>query len=246
LQGIYVLISIAKYGFLIWGVTMKLIKHIWQQPFIFATGLAALIHSTWSIGTLFTGNEPTLWSGAWWAWMIPAFLIAFSLDIGQIVTSAEIRHGKRTFSKYVTFFTFAIATYFLQWLYIMHHMPEIALSDGVRDQWSGTAMLIRDLSLWIAPLLLPLLTFLYTLSSDDIKAHDIAPEIEQIEVSTLVETEPLPQLIEDLQYIAECASCGWTKTYDNEESSNRGLATHQARHCTALHPEPTYTNGNQS
>lgn len=219
---------------------MKLIKHIFKQPFIFATGLAALIHSTWSIGTLFTGQEPALWSGAWFAWMIPAFLIAFSLDIGQIVTSAEIRNGKRTFSKYVTFFTFAIATYFLQWLYIMHHMPEIALSEGVRDQWSGTAMLIRDLSLWIAPLLLPLLTFLYTLSSDDIEAESHQPAITPIEVKTVAEVQPLPQLaevIQDNEYRAECHACGWVKIYESEESHNRGLATHQARHCTALHPE---------
>lgn len=236
---------------------MKLIKHIFKQPFIFATGLAALIHSTWSIGTLFTGQEPALWSGAWFAWMIPAFLIAFSLDIGQIVTSAEIRNGKRTFSKYVTFFTFAIATYFLQWLYIMHHMPEIALSEGVRDQWSGTAMLIRDLSLWIAPLLLPLLTFLYTLSSDDIDID--APTQDAIEIEAYAPVYPVwgdelnevllnpsPELAELPEsiptsdhdgYIAQCPACGWLKSYESEESRNRGLATHQARHCTALHPE---------
>ena len=39
---------------------MKLSKHLTEQPFILATGLAALVHSTWSLGTLFTGAQSIL------------------------------------------------------------------------------------------------------------------------------------------------------------------------------------------
>lgn len=142
------------------------LKHIFEQPFVFATGLAALAHSTWALATLFTGEEPhPQFSGAWFAWVIPAFLIAFAMDVGQIVTSAEIRSGQRTFTKYVTFGVFALATYFLQWLYIVHHIPALDLADGVRADWSEMVTTIRDLAIFIIPALLPASTLLYTFSS---------------------------------------------------------------------------------
>ena len=75
----------------------RILSHTLRQPFIFSTGLAALVHSTWSVSTLFTGTEPyPQFSAAWFAWVLPGFLIAFSLDVGQIVTSAEIRDGSRS------------------------------------------------------------------------------------------------------------------------------------------------------
>src|ERR1041385_1447604 len=113
---------------------MKLAKHFTQQPFVFATGLAALIHSTWSLGTFFSGEQPTELVHLI-MWLIPALLIAFSLDVGQIVTSAEIRAGQRSRSKYLTFAVFAGATYFLQFVYMASHMPQIALAPGIRSEW---------------------------------------------------------------------------------------------------------------
>lgn len=144
---------------------MKFLKHIFEQPFITATGVAALVHSTWALGTLFSGPQP---EGGWElvGWLVPAFLIAFALDVGQIVTSAEIRSRGLTWQRAVTFTTFAAATYYLQWLYIAHHMPGLQLAAGVRPEWSGLTGLIRDAALWLIPALLPLSTLLYTLSSN--------------------------------------------------------------------------------
>lgn len=141
-----------------------MIKHMIKNPFITATGAAAFVHSTWALGTLFAGNEPTQFTGAWLAWVLPAALIAFSLDIGQIATSNEIREGQRGWQKYATFVVFAVATYYLQWLYIAHHMPMIDLAPGVRESWSGAASLFRDAAVWLLPALLPMSTTLYTLS----------------------------------------------------------------------------------
>lgn len=144
---------------------MGILKHTVQQPFIFATGLAALIHSTWSLGTLFTGQQPT--AGLTWeyaGWLIPALLIAFALDVGQIVTSAELRAGERTTAKYATFAVFAAATYYLQWLYIAHHMPALEMAAGVSADARPTATALRDAAIWIIPALLPLSTLLYTFS----------------------------------------------------------------------------------
>ena len=148
---------------------MKFLKHLLNNPFILATGMAALAHSTWALCTLFSGNEPTQFTGSWWAWLIPGLLIAFALDVGQIATSTEIRGGQRKPIKYVTFGVFSVATYYLQWLYISHHMPSVSLGDGVRAEWVGFASLFRDMGIWIIPALLPLSTMLYTLSESDEK-----------------------------------------------------------------------------
>jgi hypothetical protein len=144
---------------------MNILKHIYEQPFISATGAAALVHSTWSLGTLMSGNQPIAdFSISFVGWLVPALLIAFALDIGQIVTSAKIRHDGLTASRAVTFGIFAFATYYLQLLYCIHHVPSLVLADGVRGEWQGAVTLIRDASIWIIPMLLPLSTLLYTLS----------------------------------------------------------------------------------
>lgn len=150
---------------------MSTLKHIINQPFVFATGLAALIHSTWSLGTLFAGIQPDPSDIVQFlGWIVPALLIAFAMDIGQIVTSAAIRERGLTFARGATFATFAFATYYLQWLYIAHHMPAMDLSAGVRSEWTSTAQLLRDGAIWIIPALLPLATLLYTFS--DKAEHD--------------------------------------------------------------------------
>lgn len=146
--------------------SINLKKHILEQPFVFATGLAALIHSTWSLGTLFSGHEPQQFTIPWFGWLLPALLISFSLDVGQIVTSAEIRAGQRGPAKFATFFVFAAATYYLQWIYIASHMPALDLAPGIRAAWADTAQVLRDSAVWFVPALLPLSTLLYTFSQE--------------------------------------------------------------------------------
>lgn len=143
-----------------------LLKIILDQPFILATGLAALIHSTWSLGTLFAGMEPSaeqdFW--IWFRWVFPAFLIAFSLDVGQIVVSADLRSGNRNRAMYATFAALALATYYLQWSYMAAHIPLVELAPGVRPDNLPFAKGLRDAAVWIVPGLLPLSTTLYTFS----------------------------------------------------------------------------------
>lgn len=145
---------------------MSIVSHALKQPFVLATGVAALVHSTWALGTLFSGPQPDDVAHLV-GWLVPAFLIAFALDVGQIITSAEIRASGLTWQRSVTFTTFAGATYYLQWLYIAHHMPALTLAAGVRPEWAGLTGLIRDAALWAIPALLPLSTLLYTLSSNE-------------------------------------------------------------------------------
>lgn len=176
---------------------MKFLKHLFENPFITATGAAALVHSTWALATLFAGEQP----GGGWAlagWLIPALLIAFALDVGQIATSAEIREHGLSAARAVTFIVFSAATYYLQWLYIAHHMPALELAAGISEIAKGTATYMRDAALWLIPALLPLSTLLYTFSggkarnqpvSRDSGAISEIPAVANIEI---VRVEPIP------------------------------------------------------
>lgn len=234
----------------------KFKKHIIQQPFVFATGLAALVHSTWSLGTLFSGKQPeAAFNFQFIGWIAPAFLIAFALDVGQIVTSAEIRAGKRGAAKFATFAVFAAATYYLQWLYIAHHMPELQLAAGVRGEWSDFAKLVRDAAIWFIPALLPLSTLLYTFSSAEHDEHVAvaATESQQqqqkpMQQQSITVEKPAPPLLESEHepvedesdnadevkaFVAKC-ECGWNKTYDTVGKMARGLAAHKSSRACDL------------
>lgn len=226
---------------------MSILKHLIHQPFVFATGLAALVHSTWSLGTLFSGVQPTAQlSVAFVGWIVPAFLIAFALDVGQIVTSAEIRGGQKTRMKYATFAVFAVATYYLQWLYIAHHMPEMELAKGVRETWSDFATVLRDAAIWIIPALLPLSTLLYTFSGHEDAESIPVVTVEPVQVKRSEAPAQLAMPLQDDSHVAECPACGWLKSYDNPDSARRGLATHQSKHCTGIHPTEGVLNGHHA
>jgi hypothetical protein len=188
---------------------MNAFKHAISQPFIFATALAAFIHTTWGAATLFSGLGPQMdldrpeTIATWLWWVLPGALIAFALDVGQIATSAEIRAGHHNKGKYITFTVFAIATYFLQWLYMAHHMPALPLSDGVRQEWTGIAQLMRDAALWFIPALLPASTIAYTFSNKvDEQPQPPAPPIEQSIITTPIYAELPRPLDEDADFLA--------------------------------------------
>ncbi len=217
---------------------MKILKHIFRQPFVTATGAAALVHSTWALGTLFAGQQP---EGGWAlaGWLLPALLIAFALDVGQIVTSAEIRQSGLTWTRGFTFVVFAGATYYLQWLYIAHHMPALAIAAGVSAAAQPTAISMRDAALWVIPALLPLSTLLYTFSSG--KSTNTQKPLEAAE--TLISTEMLkPQVLEadkmlpeltpeivekDGQFVAKYGE--WERSYSTLASAQRGLGGYKAQ-----------------
>lgn len=173
---------------------MSIFKHIYRQPFVVATGFAALVHSTWALGTLFAGTQPEGWHLI--GWLAPALLIAFALDIGQIATSGEIREHGLTIGRGITFFVFAMATYYLQWLYIAHHMPALEIAAGVSETAKATAVYMRDAALWIIPGFLPLSTVLYTFSGKT--AVNKSEETAHIQVTPVIPSEPLlPMEVEE-------------------------------------------------
>lgn len=218
----------------------KALKHAIQQPFISATGLAAFVHSTWALATLFGGQPPAMQPSLAFAyWLIPAMLIAFALDVGQIATSAQIRGGQREVTKYATFAIFAIANYFLQWLYMAHHMPALALASGVREQWQPLAELIRDASLWIIPAFLPLATLLYTVSESDpeprvITITPVVANLPSLPIAPLeVEFEGIIE-VADKSFHATCPACEWQSDYDSAYQARQGRNAHLRSHKPLL------------
>lgn len=232
------------------------IKHIYQQPFIFATGMAALIHSTWALGTLFSGIAPEValnWQ--YISWIVPAFLIAFALDVGQISTSGQIRDNGLTIARGLTFVIFAFATYYLQWLYMAVHMPLLPISAGVTGVHYDIAIMLRNVGIWLVPALLPISTIAYTFSSDDTEQEAIAPDYEkekreyteddyedsyvdhEINIITLDDTsDTLPFAGDDLseKHSAECEFCGRIlgTEYKTESNASKAITMHQ-KSCEA-------------
>lgn len=156
-----------------------MLKHLLRSPFVSATGAAAFVHSTWALAVIFGGLHPEIASPAdfarWLAWVAPAAMIAFALDVGQINTSVQIARlhaqRRRPLAKYFTFLVFAVATYYLQWYHLIHHMPALDFSPGI--QVTPLIAALRTAAIWIIPALLPLSTLLYTFS------HTEDKEVEQ-------------------------------------------------------------------
>lgn len=228
---------------------MKALKHMMENPFVTGAGISALAHSTWSLGTLFSGVMPVIAFDefttyfSWLYWFVPAFLIAFAMDIGQIDTSRKIRHDGLTWQRGLTFFVFAIATYYLQFLYIAHHMPALQIESGISDLHRFAVTELRNGAIWILPALLPLSTLLYTLADDkqDVKepVQAIGQE-ESIEEHEIVVTDITPVLAEwivdpeDL-HISTCEDCGWECVpKDNAKSARMALQAHRGQHCEIL------------
>lgn len=222
-----------------------------HHAFIVAVGFTALMHSTWTLATIFNGIEPKQLTLDWFAWVIPAFAFAFSIDVGQIATSVDIRNGERTPAKYATFAVLAIITYYLQWWYLAAHIPMVALAQGVAESYLGHATSLRDFALWIVPAALPVSTLLYTFSYAKPKrtaqtanrAQTTAKPVqnqatsgampEQIHAIAQPTVAALPEPTMQAVFIAKCERCGKELgPCETERQRINKLNAHQ-RFCSA-------------
>lgn len=194
---------------------MKILRHLLKSPFVAATGAAAFVHSTWTIATIFGGLPPiepfNLFT--WLAWAMPAMLIAFALDIGQINTSIEIAEGQRTKRKYLAFALFALFTYFLQWFHLIHHIPALPLSQGVVD--SVPVQILKAAAVWIMPALLPASTLLYTLSHSPAPAPEVQPDENFLHMPVIANGKNARTRSNGTVKIAESSSPGNPDSHEN-------------------------------
>jgi hypothetical protein len=143
----------------------RILKHALEMPFVTAVSIAALLHSSWSLSTYFTGSEPTpQFTTLWFAWVLPGALIGIAIDIGILSIAIELKHGQRSRAKLAAFFVLSAAMFYLQFLYLAAHTPLVPIAPGVSAGWLTVATTLRDLSVWVIPALLPLACLLYAFS----------------------------------------------------------------------------------
>ena len=163
----------------------SILETIREHAFVASVSIAAFTHSSWSLATVFGGNEPGF-GWAWWGWIIPAALIAASIDIGLLSLATHIQNPKeRTAGRILSFGLLALGMFALQGLYVSSHMPVIPLAAGVRVEWAEYAALFRDSMLIVVPGLLPLALVLHTISGSRQAENDPIP-------APSVQTDPAP------------------------------------------------------
>ena len=204
---------------------LSVFRHVFAQPFLVAVSLAAAIHSSWSFSTLFTGLEPhPQFSSAWFAWIVPGVMLAFSVDIGLLSLANQIRLGQRTRGRLLAFAVLCGAMGFLQFLYIAAHMPEVHLGAGVRGDWVGLVSLLRDASIWVLPLLLPTALILFAFSENEVKEHAVDATTTALVPSTQVTIEK-PRPVNMV-----CPECTWTAVFPSQSQAVQGLMDHRRTH----------------
>lgn len=212
--------------------------------FILTAAFAALVHSTWSLATAFGGIEPPQLTQEWWAWLLPGFALAFTIDVGQVATSAIIQRGNRSPALYATFAVFAGFTFYLQWLYIATHLPVLPLSKAINPTMQEFAIGFRDLMPWLLPALLPLSTFLYTFSYAKPRRAPAKPATPKIEAKQQPALPPAnaPQIeagATPVEFAITCDLCEWSGTYATQRSATNALVAHK-RH---KHPTDVEVRG---
>jgi hypothetical protein len=210
---------------------------ITRHAFVITTGFAALLHSTWTLATVFNGIEPQQFTADWYAWIGVAFLAAFAIDVGQIAISVELRSGERTRAKYIAFTVLACATYFMQWWYVAHHIPDLSLGNGLRAEWAGFARLLSDAAVWIVPGLLPAATIIYTFSYAKPRSQRPAKVTNPATQTAIIRTSGMQsdlQIEMPGQHEALCEVCGWTKSYATPRAAINAKVAHDRHHHPAL------------
>lgn len=149
---------------------MKLINSITHHIkdtsiFVLAVSLAAVAHSSWTFSTILGGSEPPD-LGERIPWVLTGLFLAFSLDIGLLALSSEIRHGKRSGGRFVAFVVLAAAMCYLQTVFCLTHAPVLTLSKAVRADWIPFGQGILDLAVFLTPALLPVAIVLHTFSGE--------------------------------------------------------------------------------
>jgi hypothetical protein len=198
----------------------KILSHLLGSPFVLVTSVAALIHSSWALATIFGGTEPAL-GGEWLGWLIPGVLTAISIDVGLLSTSMQIRDGKGNRARMATFVVLAASMFLLQFFYAVTHFPNVPLSAGVRPEWAAFLSFFRDAMIVVGPALLPVAITLHTFANEKPALESIA-DSEETEISTLI----ISSQDMAVQPSHTCPKCG------RSFASAGGLVLH-SRRCRA-------------
>lgn len=206
-----------------------------DHAFVASVSIAAFTHSSWSLATVFGGHEP-VFGLAWLGWIIPAALIAGSIDIGLLSLATQIQDPKeRNWGRIMSFIFLAAGMFALQGLYVASHMPVIPLAEGVRAEWAQNASLFRDSMLIVVPGLLPLALILHTISGSR-KAEIVASPSELPPIALTSPDQQTTALVpNETVYVdrinelilVRCDECSWANSYEDERKARMGLVGHK-------------------
>lgn len=211
---------------------MKHIKRIPEHTFVTIVGIAAFIHSTWTVATFSGGIAPTVSGGdpgaailsilAWSWWVIPGALSAFALEVGQVVTARQIQAGigrKLHIPKVgdlnvktLTFVILSAATYLLQLTYLLHHFPDLPIAPGLSEKSRYAAQTVMEIVTWGMPLLLPISMLMFT--AGDETGERLA----------------YPLQIQGAPIVAKCPECEWCKECPDQLAAQNALNGHMRAH----------------
>lgn len=210
---------------------MKTIRHVPEHTFVTIVGIAAFIHSTWTVATFSGGLAPTVQASdpgaailstlAWLWWVIPGALAAFALEVGQVVTARQIQAGVgrklnlRLFKlnvKTLTFVILSAATYLLQLTYLLHHYPDLAIAAGLSETSRQAAKTVMEIVTWGMPLLLPISMLLFTAGDE------------------LSQRLPDPLRSQAAPVAISCPECEWSNEYRDSLSAQNALNGHMRTH----------------
>lgn len=144
--------------------TLKsLFHHLKDQPFVTAAALAALVHSCWTFSVFFAGDPPQADNLGFLGWLVPGVLLALAIDIGLLAVSTELKEKGASLARIVTFVCLSIFMGYAQFLFSISHAPNIPIAAGVRADWINGVETLRDLSIFVLPLMLPIAITLHSL-----------------------------------------------------------------------------------
>lgn len=147
----------------------KAINAVWQtvsdHGFVILLSVAAIVHSAWSINSVFSGHEPTpMYSSDWWGWYLPGFLMALTIDVGLIQFIFKLQRGARDRALIVGYLLLCALMAFGQFIYVASHMADIVPSAGVASYDLTLTNALIKAALYVYPLALPVVSAIYAFS----------------------------------------------------------------------------------
>lgn len=134
-----------------------------------AISVATFQHTMWAAGFVFSGLPPQTFTDYWdhlasFHWWFNGALIAIAVDLGMFFTARML--GKKW--NWILFFAFiaaALASYYTQVFYSVHHTTSYEFGSGVSDYWVTALLPLIDARVVIVPAILPGFAIIYTFAS---------------------------------------------------------------------------------
>lgn len=155
-----------------------------------AISIATFNHTVWSAAFVFEGNPPEFITGtgvnvfndlianySYYGWFLSGALVAIAIDAGMLI-SARALAKRWDWILGTAFAVGALASFFTQLLYSLHHTRQFNLGEGVSSYWNTALNPVVEARVVIIPLMLPIFALVYTAALITQKRAEIKEEME--------------------------------------------------------------------